>query len=61
MTLEQWCKNCGIYPTHPTTELGATSVIINHDDPYKWLLWRLIDYKVSSACGVVIWLVPNTL
>lgn len=61
MLLKQWSKRFGILPTQPTTECGAVSVMIdcvNLPVAYQ-LLWRLDDYKVSSACGAVVWLKPN--
>ena len=65
MTLSQWCKSAGgIYPTAPTTERGAVSLIVEDDFRQKWqdtysMLWKLDDYAVSSVCGIVIWLVPR--
>lgn len=58
MKLKEWENLSGILATHPTTETKAVSVVIEHDHEHKTKLWALSDYKVSSACGVVIWLVP---
>lgn len=56
MTLNEWCKRCGVKPTHPTTEAGAVSVIISFP---HWGLYHLDDYVVSSVSGPVVWLVPR--
>lgn len=58
MNLKDWTKLTNIKPTTPTTEMGAVSVVIAHENPHRPELWRLSDYNVSSACGVVVWLLP---
>jgi hypothetical protein len=59
MTLKEWSDRFGILPTHPTTGQGATSVLATvATDPFR-ALYSLEDYKVSSVCGAVVWLVPN--
>ena len=57
MTLREWSEKTGILPTHPTTEQGAVSVVLRFDHPDRLELWKLTDYKVSSA-GIVVWLRP---
>lgn len=62
LTLAEWCEKSGISPTHPTTEMGAVSVIC--DPVGRWKRWRnelykLVDYVVSGSGGVVVWLVPR--
>lgn len=59
MTLKEWCDKSGILPTHPTTERGAVSVILDHSNPHRPELWRLDDYAVSSVSAVVVWLLPR--
>jgi hypothetical protein len=59
MRLSDWVRESGIKPTTPTTETGAVSLVILFTDPNRDLLFQLEDYKVSSSCGVVIWLVPS--
>lgn len=61
MKLSDWSTLTGILGTHPTTEYGAVSVIVDVKHPDRWQLWTLDDYAVSSCCGVVVWLVPRTL
>lgn len=58
MTLKEWCDKTGILPTHPTSETGAVSVVMDFADLWTDELWHLDDYKVSSVAGSVIWLVP---
>ena len=58
MTLAEWYKLSGILPTTPTTEVGAVSLCISADHKARNALWHLTDYRVSSSCGVVIWLLP---
>lgn len=59
MLLSEWTDYTGIKPTSPTTEKKAVSVVIDVCNSARAELWHLDDYKVSSACGVVIWLVPS--
>ena len=59
MTLNQWCEMSGVKPTHPTTERGAVSVIVDQFDEARRELFWLSDYVVSSCCGIVIWLLPR--
>jgi hypothetical protein len=56
MTLQDWSKMTGVLPTHPTTEKGAVSVIV--DNPPSEL-WHLSDYVVSSVSGPVVWLLKR--
>lgn len=61
MKLKEWCEQTGIKPTAPTTEHGAVSFTVfadRLDSTVRWFLYHLDDYKVSSVCGVVFWLVP---
>lgn len=61
MKLKEWCEQTGIKLTAPTTERGAVSFtmfIDRLDGTVRWFLYHLDDYKVSSVCGVVVWLVP---
>ena len=58
MSLAEWAKKNGIYPTHPTTEKGAVSVVI--DSGKHTGLWSLTDFEVSSVSGSVVWLVPRS-
>jgi hypothetical protein len=58
MLLCDWVKQAQILPTSPTTERGAVSVVIDPIHPLRASLWCLDDYRVSSACGSVIWLIP---
>lgn len=58
-TLAQWTEQTGIKPTTPTTERAAVSVVVGHENCHRPGLWDLKDYKVSSSCGVVVWLVPH--
>ena len=61
MKLKEWCEQTGIKPTAPTTEHGAVSFTMfaeRLDQTARWFLYHLDDYKVSSVCGVVFWLVP---
>lgn len=60
MTLDQWCKQAGVLPTHPTTETGAVSVLVGKDTPCLSALWCLEDFVVRSRAGVVVWLAPKT-
>lgn len=62
MTLQEWSKLSRILPTHPTTELGAVSLLMRRDEnPSLYAdLWHLDDFKVSTVSGPVIWLVPIT-
>jgi len=62
MTLKDWSDKHGILPTHPTTEHGAVSLIVGAGNAVQHIrveLFHLLDYVVSSACGIVIWLVPR--
>ena len=59
MTLAEWSKVTGILPTHPTTERGAVSVVLNTYDNMRFQLWQLSDYGVSSTGGDVVWLMPR--
>ena len=58
-TLHGWTQRTGVLPTEPTTECGATSVVLSHTHPCRPALWQLADYAVSSVSGVVVWLVPR--
>ena len=58
MNLKEWSEKSGILPTYPTTEREAVSVVVDHQNPHRKLLWDLTDYVVTSDCGVVIWLRP---
>lgn len=58
ITLKEWQEESGILATHPTSEQGAVSVTIDQFSKYQQGLWHLSDYVVSSACGIVIWLLP---
>lgn len=59
MTLKEWSEKTGVLPTHPTTEKGAVSVVMNFADLWVDELWHLGDYKVQSVSGSVIWLIPT--
>lgn len=58
MNLKQWSEAAEILPTCPTTEKEAVSVVVDHNNPHRKLLWDLSDYVVTSVCGIVIWLRP---
>lgn len=59
-TLEEFCRIRGInYPTEPTTEQGAVSIIAPTDTMSMTDLYNLTDYVVSSRSGIVYWLVPR--
>ena len=58
-TLAQWAADARVFPTHPTTEHGAVSVVIHHTHPLRRELWRLADYCVSTVSGPVVWLTPR--
>lgn len=57
--LRDWIAMTGIHITHPTTETNAVSVLIDVGNPARSELWRLKDYRVSSASGAVVWLIPK--
>lgn len=57
--LAQWSTRTGILPTHPTTERGAVSVVVDHKHEARPDLWHLTDYGVSSVSGIVVWLLPR--
>ena len=59
MTLREWSEANGILATHPTTERGAVSVVVDINHPQRSDLWVLSDYHVSTVSGPVIWLVPK--
>jgi hypothetical protein len=59
ITLAEWCTRTQVLPTHPTTERGAVSVVLDHTHPGRSDLWHLADYVVSSVSGVVVWLLPR--
>ena len=59
MSLHDWSSLTQIKQTSPTTEKGAVSVVIDPVHPLRASLWSLDDYRVSSACGSVIWLIPK--
>ena len=59
MSLRDWESLTQIKPTSPTTENGAVSVVIDVCHPLRAGLWRLGDYRVSSASGSVVWLIPK--
>ena len=61
-TLAEWSEKTGILPTHPTTEKGAVSVLVDIIDQRRerTQLFHLEDYFVSSAGGLVVWLVPRS-
>lgn len=61
MNLKEWCRQTGILPTHPTTERGAVSLILERDALAgdRVSLFHLTDYAVSSVSGPVYWLVPR--
>ena len=59
MKLQEWVELSHIKPTHPTTEVQAVSVVIDYKNPHRTELWGLEDFAVSSACGLVIWLIPR--
>lgn len=60
MTLREWSELTGILPTHPTTEVGAVSVVFDGNPDYHRALNNLEDYKVQATYGgKVIWLIPR--
>jgi len=64
MTLAQWSESTGIkpipyHPTYSSIECGEVSVVVSHFHPLKRELWHLTDYVVSTAGGLVIWLMPR--
>lgn len=59
MLLTEWQSTSGILATHPTTERGAVSLVLDHSHPMRSELWHLHDYVVSTVSGPVVWLVPR--
>lgn len=64
MTLDQWIKLTGIVPTHPTTETGMRSFVINDDiDPSHGEYRKLDDYKFDGEIRrektSVVYLIPR--
>ncbi len=59
MTLADWCKENDVKHTHPTTEKGAVSLIVEINHPKRADLYHLTDYVVSSVFGIVYWLVTR--
>lgn len=61
MTLQEWCGLAGTHHTHPTTERGFVSVVIDgNNDTVEASLWHLTDYAAWARFGRVVWLAPRT-
>ena len=58
-TLAHWSQLFGI-PVHTgNNSIGTyTYVVVDHSTAARKELWDLTDYRVSSVCGLTIYLVP---
>lgn len=56
MTLAQWERQTDESAQHTTC---GTYVCADERTPLFSELWHLSDYRVSSRCGLTIWLIPR--
>lgn len=58
MTLKEW-----YFLDHKVNmdfpERICIPLIVDQMNKNRQLLWQLTDYRVSSACGIVIYMIPN--
>jgi len=58
VTLQEWSDKTGI-PVNETGLSKAKTVISGRENPLHTILWNLEDHKVTTATGVMVWLIPT--
>jgi hypothetical protein len=61
MTLAEWAAGSEVPVERPSPHLRGVAVTLDVFNPWRRYLWHLDDYRVSSAAGPVVWLVPINL